>query len=110
MALLLTSTQCFAIAIVAFGLVGFWRGWRREVISLGFALGGVLFLLYNGGKFLANLFFVRAPILFQDLIGANPGAAKGSASQPSQVTIFTVTILAFVVIVAFGYWIGNKAV
>lgn len=110
MALLLTSTQCFTIAIVAFGLVGFLRGWRREVISLGFALGGVLFLLYNGGKFLAQLIFVRMPILLQDLVGANPGSPKASATQLSPVTVFATTLIAFVVIVVAGYLIGNKAV
>src|SRR5579864_8022221 len=98
MELLLTSTQCFAIAIVAFGVIGFVRGWRREVISLGLALGGILFLLYNGGTFLANLIFVRMPILFQDLIGASPGAAKASSSPPSPVTVFATTLIAFVVI------------
>jgi hypothetical protein len=110
MALLLTSTQCFTIAIVVFGVVGFIRGWRREVISLGFALGGVLFLLYNGGVFLADLIFVRLPILFQDLIGANPGAPKASSTPPSSVTVFATTLIAFIVIVAAGYYIGNKAV
>ena len=34
----LNTEQCFFISMFAFGVVGFRRGWRREVISLVFIL------------------------------------------------------------------------
>lgn len=106
MDLLLSSEQCFFIAIIAFGLIGFWRGWRREVISLAFALTGVLFLLLKGGDALAQLVFVKMPLILHDFFGS--GAAP-STSPPSQTATLVVTLIAFVVIVVAGYLIGNKA-
>ena len=106
MAFLFTQQQCFIIAIVAFGVIGFWRGWRREVISLAFALTGVLFLLLNGGDALAQLVFVKLPIVFHDLVSSSPMTAP-PAPSPSAVLI--VTLVSFVLIVVAGYLIGNRA-
>ena len=106
MAFLFTQQQCFIIAIVAFGVIGFWRGWRREVISLAFALTGVLFLLLNGGNALAQLFFVKMPIIFHDLISSSP---MTTPSAPSADAVLIVTLVSFVVIVVAGYLIGNRA-
>lgn len=106
MAFLLTSQQCFFIAIIAFGLIGFWRGWRREVISLAFALTGVLFLLLNGGDALAQLVFVKTPLIIHDFLSSGPAP---STTPPSPTAILAVTLIAFVAIVALGYFVGNKA-
>src|SRR5579884_2433620 len=110
MALLLTAPQCFFITLLAFVLLGFIRVWRREVISLGFVLAGVLFLYLNGGIALAQFLFVRLPIAIQDMFGANPGSAKASSAPPTATMVFITTLLAFAVIVAAGYIISNKAV
>ena len=90
MSLLFTPQQCFVIAIVAFGLIGFWRGWKREVISLAFALTGVLFLLLNGGNALAQLVFVKMPIVIHDIFSSGPAPAvsKPDSGQVLIVTIF----------------------
>lgn len=109
MALLLTAPQCFFITILVFAIVGFQRGWRREIISLAFTLAAVLFLYLGGGTGLANFFFVRLPIILQDIIAPNPSASKVPPQGPSQTDIFFATILAFVVVVAAGYLVGNKA-
>ena len=109
MALLLTAPQCFFITILMFAIIGFQRGWRREIISLAFALAAVLFLYLGGGTGLANFFFVRLPIILQDVIAPNPSASKVPPQGPSQTDIFLATIIAFVVVVAAGYLIGNKA-
>ena len=106
MALLLTSQQCFFIAIIAFGLIGFFRGWKREVISLAFALTGVLFLLLKGGDGLAQIVFVKMPLILHDFFGT--GSAP-SNTPPSQQAVLIVTLIAFVVIVVAGYLIGNRA-
>lgn len=106
MAFLFSQQQCFIIAIAAFGLIGFWRGWRREVISLAFALTGVLFLLLNGGNTLAQLVFVKLPIIFHDLVSSSPMATP---SPPTPEAVLIVTLVSFVVIVVAGYLIGNRA-
>ena len=106
MAFLFTPQQCFIIGIAAFGLIGFWRGWRREVISLAFALTGVLFLLLNGGQALAELVFVKLPIIFHDLISSSPMSAP---PKPDATAVLVVTLITFVVIVVAGYLIGNRA-
>lgn len=106
MALLLTAPQCFFIAILAFAVVGFQRGWRREVISLVFILAGVLFLYLNGGRGVAQFLFTRLPVVFQDATGANTSAASTS---PSDSQVLITTFLVFVVIVGVGYVVGNRA-
>jgi Colicin V production protein len=106
MSFLFTQQQCFVVAIVAFGVIGFWRGWRREVISLAFALTGVLFLLLNGGDALAQLVFVKIPIILHDLVSSGP---MTTPSKPSPSAVLIVTLISFVVIVVAGYLIGNRA-
>ena len=106
MSFLFTQQQCFVIAIVAFGLIGFWRGWRREVISLAFALTGVLFLLLNGGDALAQLAFVKTPLIIHDIFSSGPMATP---SKPDSNAVLLVTLITFVVIVVAGYLIGNRA-
>jgi hypothetical protein len=107
MALLLTAPQCFFIAILAFGVLGFFRGWRREVVSMAFSLAGVLFLYLGGGKSLAQFLFVRLPVILQIVAGGT--SSPKSPPAPSDINILATTIIAFVVIVALGYIIGNKA-
>ncbi len=106
MSFLFTQQQCFVVAIVAFGLIGFWRGWRREVISLAFALTGVLFLLLNGGGALAQLVFVKTPIIIHDIFSNGPAPAT---TKPDASAVLIVTLITFVVIVVIGYMIGNRA-
>lgn len=107
MALLLTAPQCFFIAILGFGALGFFRGWRREVVSMAFSLAGVLFLYLGGGKSLAEFLFVRVPVIWQVISGST--SSSKVPPEPSAVNILAVTIIAFVLIVALGYIIGNKA-
>ncbi len=107
MALLLTAPQCFFIAILAFGVLGFFRGWRREVVSMAFSLSGVLFLYLGGGKSVAEFIFVRSPVIWQVISGG--GSSSKPPPEPSDVNILAVTIITFVVIVGLGYIIGNRA-
>ncbi|HLH60056.1 MAG TPA: hypothetical protein VKV20_00120 [Ktedonobacteraceae bacterium] len=108
MALLLTAPQCFFIAMLAFGVLGFMRGWRREIVSMAFSLAGVLFLYLGGGKGLADFIFVRFPIILQIIAGGNSSSTK-TPPTPTDVNVLVVTIIAFVVIVGLGYIIGNRA-
>ncbi|HZU68448.1 MAG TPA: hypothetical protein VFA09_14320 [Ktedonobacteraceae bacterium] len=108
MALLLTAPQCFFIAMLAFGVLGFMRGWRREIVSMAFSLAGVLFLFLGGGKGLADFVFVRLPVILQIIAGGSSSSTK-TPSAPTDVNVLVVTIIAFVVIVGLGYIIGNRA-
>lgn len=107
MALLLTAPQCFFIVILAFAVVGFQRGWRREVLSLVFVLGGVLFLYLNGGRGVAQFLFTRLPVIFQDASGS--ANVPVSPTSPSDSQVLITTFLVFVVIVVLGYIVGNRA-
>lgn len=103
---LVTPQQCFFIAMIAFGVIGFWRGWKREVISLAFALTAVLFLLLKGGDAVAQLVFVKTPIILHYIFSSGPAPTPAA---PSPTAVLTVTLITFVVIVVIGYIIGNRA-
>lgn len=106
MQLLFTSQQCFFVAILAFGVLGFWRGWRRELVVLGFALAGVLFLMINGGQGVADFLFVKTPKILQEIFSS--GSIK-EPPKPSASTVLITTLLTFAAFVAAGYLIGNRA-
>jgi hypothetical protein len=106
MSLLFTSQQCFFVAILAFGVLGFWRGWRRELVVLGFALAGILFLMINGGQGVADFFFVKTPKILQEIFTSS-NAKEPPA--PSASTVLITTLLTFAAFVAAGYLIGNRA-
>lgn len=110
MTLLLTAQQFFFIVILAFAVIGFQRGWRRELVSLGCSLGAVLFLYLGGGNGMTHFLFVTMPVVLQDIVGSSGGAhtAPSTAAIPATDVLFT-TIITFIVIVGAGYLIGNKA-
>jgi len=102
----LSATQLFYIAIIIFGVIGFSRGWRREVVSLAFVLTGVLFLYLNGGEYLAKFFFQYLPrligFILTDKVSARP-------PDPSRTLVIITTLITFIVIVIAGYLVGNRA-
>ena len=108
MAWSLSAPQCFFIAIVAFGVIGFIRGWRRELISLAFILGGILFLFLGGGTALAHFVFVRVPVIFQEVLTPNPGTTPRVPAEPSSTNVFLTIIIFLVVMIALGYLVGNR--
>lgn len=108
MTLLLTAPQCFFLVILVFAVVGFQRGWKRELVSLGFSLGAVLFLYLGGGGGLAQFLFLRLPVIAQIVVGSSPSSSHSSGTVPTTDVLIT-TIVTFVVIIGAGYLIGNKA-
>lgn len=111
MSLTITSQQFFFVVILAFAVIGFQRGWKRELVSLGCTLGVILFLYLGGGKGLAHFFFVSLPAMLQ--IAVNTGSASnpatGGGTQVSDGNVLVTTLIAFAVVVVAGYLIGNKA-
>jgi len=104
----LTAPQCFFIAIIVFGILGLYRGWRREIISLVFILGGVLFLMFARGG-LPQFVFVNLPRAINTLItGTAPSqpASTVSATDPRSTLAVGAFFLAVVVI---GYLVSNRA-
>ena len=102
-----TTQQCFFVAIFVFVILGFQRGWRRELVLLVFVLVGVL--LANAGAF---------PVLGQYLLRVPAGIGfllTGSASSSNSIVQPIVAFLTpwgslpfFGLIVALGYLIGNR--
>jgi hypothetical protein len=102
---LVSPQQCYIIGMIAFGIIGFFRGWRREVVSLAFTLTGILFLLLKGGDAVAQIVFVKMPIVIHDIFGTGPAPVT---SQPTSQQVLIVSLITFVVFVAVGYIVGNR--
>ena len=106
MTLPFTPQECFFAAIIVFAIVGIQRGWRREIITLAFALGGLVFLLlFNLGQGIADFIFLRIPVIIADILG-QPTA---HTTAPSTSVVQLTTIITFFVVLALGYLVGNKA-
>lgn len=109
MSLPFTETQCFYVAILVFIVVGFQRGWRRELVSLVFVLLGIFLIRPDSGKTFSE-FLTRLPQVFGFLV---TGSSSSNAQPPAQATDFFLgpwgAIILFAAIVGLGYFIGNKA-
>ena len=57
----LGGLQFFFIVIVIFAILGFQRGWRRELVTFGFTMGGLLLLFIDQGRWLADFIFNKLP-------------------------------------------------
>jgi len=99
----LQGWQCFFIVILAFVLMGFMRGWRREIVSLAFTLAAVLIAALGGGYLVAEAIFVRLPLALQDPHNLHAPA------PPSALEVTIITVVTLIVLIALGYLIGNRA-
>ena len=102
-----TSQQCFFTAIFFFVVIGFVRGWCREIISLVFVLLAVCLVHPNTSDTL-NCFLGRSGYAITYL---------GGVSQQLPPTCYSVlgflsgafwSLIIFVFLVALGYLIGNR--
>jgi hypothetical protein len=107
MAWQLTAPQCFFIAIIAFGVFGIQRGWRRELVSLVFVATGILFLIF-GSVGLTQFVLVNLPRATETLLtGATPSTpATTIASTDNRVAL--ATGIAFIVFVGLGYLLSYR--
>ena len=107
MNLTLQSPQCFAIAVIVFGFLGFLQGWRIALVLMGFTLAAVLFLFIGGAEGIASFIFVRLPETLNTLTG---GALFSSTYPPpsaNQVLLSALIALAFAMFL--GIIVGNRA-
>ena len=107
MSLTLGSPQCFAIAIIIFGIFGFLQGWRISLVLMGFTLAAILFLFIGGASGVAELLFVRIPQTINVLTGGAIGPQ--SPPPPSSTEVLISALISVGVAMLLGIVIGNRA-
>jgi lysylphosphatidylglycerol synthetase-like protein (DUF2156 family) len=107
MVLPFSASQCFFFTIFAFAVVGFLRGWKKEVLSLLFILFAAL-LVRPGDQSFPQM-MARIPAAFTYLLSGNSGNAAATTNSTSSFLGPWGPILAFVLIAAIGYYLGEKA-
>lgn len=110
MLLPISDQQCFFIAILAFIVGGFIRGWRREIISLVFVLLAVVLVGPNTSQ-TVGAFLSRLPATLGYLFGFTPASQpnvipQGCTAQGCMTPFWS--LLIFACLVALGYIIGNR--
>src|SRR5437764_11691657 len=95
----------FLIAILAFMVIGFQRGWRRELISLVFVLLATFLVHVNTSNFVGN-FVSRIPAVFVYMTGGTP--APNTTSSPGFLDGWVPSLFIFIGVVILGYFVGNK--
>ena len=104
-ALELTATAFLFIVILAFAIIGFYRGWQRGLVTLGFYLGVLLVLVLNGGQGIATFIFDVLPKVLQVMAGNS--AQANPPPDPDQVRF--VELITLAVAITAGYLVSNKA-
>jgi len=107
MSFILNSGQFYLIIIAIFAIIGFARGWRREVISMAFIVPTVLFLYIGGGNGLAS-FFLRVPYGTNLFTGGAVGP-KTPPPPPDANQVLVVSVITLIVAIALGFLVGNRA-
>src|SRR5258708_25885693 len=103
----LADYQCFYIAILAFIVIGFQRGWRRELVSLVFVLLGFFILISPNSSRTFFDFVARLPSVLAYLFS---GSTQGSTiAPPANFLGPWGSLLLFAVVVGLGYYVGNRA-
>jgi hypothetical protein len=94
----------FVVAILIGMVLGFQRGWRREVISLVFVLLAIFLVQVNTSDFIGN-FLSHIPGAITILLGGTP--SEGSPQGPL-ITGWVPSLFIFAGVVVLGYFVGNK--
>jgi hypothetical protein len=100
------------IGIIVMCIIGFPRGWKREMISLAAIITGLIFLGLGGGPAMAFLLFVGVPFLFRAIQNGAPntGVQVQSLPSPDSTAILVTSIVCFFLIIGLGYVIGKRIV
>lgn len=102
-----TPLECYFIAIVAFGVIGFQRGWRRETISLAFTLTGMLFLIF-GKLGLAQFVYNNLPRAITALTTGHQHPQPAPAISANDPRVAFSTSIAFLIFIAAGYLVSTR--
>jgi hypothetical protein len=94
----------FIIAILIGLVLGFQRGWRREIISLVFVLLATFLVNVKTSDFIGS-FLSHIPPAITTLLG---GTASPTPSQGPLITGWVPSLLIFAGVIVLGYFVGNK--
>ena len=108
MQLILNSVQFFTFGLILFGIIGFIRGWHREIVSMGFILATVLFLYVGGANGLASFFLQRVPLGINFLSGGAVGP-KTLPPAPSSNQVLAVALIFLLAAIFIGFLVGGSA-
>jgi len=98
------ETQCLFFLLMIGTVVGFMRGWQREVITAAIVLGVVLFLVVGGDSIIWNFLFVGLPSMMQGPAAAG-AASQAAAPAPTSPLL---SLLEFGGLTAMGYVVGHR--
>src|SRR6266404_2668914 len=101
MSFVLDSGRFYLIVLAIFAIIGFARGWRREVISMAFILATVLFLYVGGANGLASFFLQRVPFGINFLSGGAVGP-KTLPPAPSSNQVLAVALITLLAAIFIG--------
>jgi hypothetical protein len=99
--------QCALVALVVFIIVGFQRGWRRELVSLVFVMLATL-LIHKDTSDALGAFLGRLPAIFAYMTGTQAPADNGQAANGGFLGGPFWSLIIFAGLVALGYYVGNK--
>jgi len=103
----LTATQCLFIALIAFAVFGFVRGWRREIISLAFVLASIVILVFWSIP-LTELILVKIPRAVTLLTDGTAGKAENPVTSNSDMRVTIVSAITFIIVGVGGYLLSYK--
>lgn len=104
----LADYQCFYVAILVFIVIGFQRGWRRELVTLVFVLLGFFLLISPSSSKTFFDFLARLPGVLAYLFSGSAGQSSTAAPSFNFLGQWG-SLLLFAIVVGLGYYVGNKA-
>jgi hypothetical protein len=102
----LDGSQFLFIIILVFAVIGFQRGWRRELVSFGFSMGALLLLFIDQGKWIADFLFNKLPEIGQLISGSSTASSTNNVNDGN---LLLTRLLVLAVMITVGYLVGNKA-
>src|SRR5438045_3751465 len=94
-----SDSQCFFFAILAFAVAGFYRGWKKEILSLLFVLIAVFLVHPSSSDQSFPQAIARIPAAVIYLLSGKPGTVSSQAPSPSVLGSWG-PLLAFLLIAA----------
>jgi hypothetical protein len=104
----ISDSNCFFITIFAFAVMGFMRGWKKEVLSLLFILIAAFLVRPNGDQSLTQM-IARVPAALSYLFSNKIETATTTTTNTASFLGPWGALLAFALIAALGYYLGEKA-
>jgi hypothetical protein len=103
----LGGSQFLFIVILVFAVIGFQRGWRRELVSFGFSMGALLLLFIDQGKWIADFLFNKLPQIGQLIVSGS--GSSGTTDNVNDGNLLLTKLIVLVLMMVVGYLVGNKA-